>query len=53
MTDRERRIMEILKLINGRENPTWEDETEKYYLEKELAEIRAKGGHRYDELDED
>ena len=26
---------EILKIINGRANPTWEDETEKYYLEKE------------------
>ena len=42
MTEREKRIMEILEMISRRENPTWEDETEKYYLEKELAEIRAK-----------
>ena len=44
MTEREKRIMEILEMLNKRENPTWEDETEKYYLEKELAEIRAKRG---------
>ena len=42
MTEREKRILEILKIINGRANPTWEDETEKYYLEKELAKIREK-----------
>lgn len=42
MTEREKRIMEILEMLNRRENPTWEDKTEKYYLEKELAEIRAK-----------
>ena len=29
MTEREKRILEILKIINGRANPTWEDETEK------------------------
>lgn len=43
MMEREKRIMEILEMLNRRENPTWEDETEKYYLEKELAEIKKRG----------
>ena len=42
MTEREKRIVEILEMLDKRVNPTWEDETERYYLEKELAEIRAK-----------
>ena len=42
MTEREERIVKVLEMLDKRVNPTWEDETEKYYLEKELAEIRAK-----------
>ena len=42
MTEREKRIVKILEMLDKRVNPTWEDEMEKYYLEKELAEIRAK-----------
>jgi hypothetical protein len=42
MTEREKRIIEILEMIDRLVNPTWEEKTEKYYLEKELAEIREK-----------
>lgn len=43
MTEREQFILKVLERINSMENPTWEDQTEKYYLEKELGKIRQKG----------
>lgn len=41
MTKQERidRIRETLNYINNLINPTWESETEKYYLEKELEKL--------------
>lgn len=41
MTKQERinRIRETLNYINNLINPTWESETEKYYLEKELENL--------------
>lgn len=42
MTEREQFILKVLERINNMENPTWEDQTEKYYLEKELEKIRQK-----------
>lgn len=43
MTEREQFILKVLEIINNMENPTWEEQTEKYYLEKELETIRQKG----------
>jgi hypothetical protein len=43
MTEREQFILKVLERINNMKNPTWEDQTEKYYLEKELEKIRQKG----------
>ena len=37
--DRIDRIRETLNYINNLINPTWESETEKYYLEKELENL--------------
>lgn len=41
MTTQERidKIRETLNYINNLTNPTWESETEKYYLEKELENL--------------
>lgn len=41
MTKQERieRIQKVLDNINNLTNPTWESETEKYYLEKELENL--------------
>lgn len=41
MTKQERidRIHEVLNYINNLTNPTWESDTEKYYLEKELENL--------------
>lgn len=41
MTKQERieEIRETLNYINNLTNPTWESETEKYYLEKELENL--------------
>lgn len=40
MTEREQFIIEVLERINNLLEPTWEELTEKYYLEKELEKIR-------------
>ena len=41
MTKQERieEIRKVLDYINNLTNPTWESETEKYYLEKELEKL--------------